>query len=39
MREEKYGGFLGGDAFVADFVNFAAVLYENFGDRVKTWMT
>lgn len=39
VLQEQYGGLLGGDAFVRDFVHYAGVLFDEFGDRVKNWMT
>lgn len=36
--QDKYGGMLSFD-FVNDFVNYADILFDNFGDRVKYWMT
>ncbi|KAI8463581.1 MAG: glycoside hydrolase superfamily [Monoraphidium minutum] len=38
VLHDKYHGPLS-DEFVEDFVNYADVLFENFGDRVKYWMT
>lgn len=39
--EEKYGGFAAPDGteLVEDFVAFAKVCFERFGDRVKRWLT
>ena len=36
--QEKYGGWVGPD-IVTDFVNYANICFELFGDRVKTWIT
>lgn len=36
--EDKYGGFLG-DRIVKDYTDFAKVCFENFGDKVKNWLT
>ncbi|KAF2293478.1 hypothetical protein GH714_002161 [Hevea brasiliensis] len=36
--EDKYGGFLSRD-IVKDFREYADLLFERFGDRVKHWMT
>ncbi|KAL8479853.1 hypothetical protein ACS0TY_026701 [Phlomoides rotata] len=33
-----YGGFLDSQ-IVADFVDFANIVFQNFGDRVKNWIT
>lgn len=38
VLEDAYGGFLSGD-IVSDFVNFAKICFERFGDRVKYWNT
>jgi beta-glucosidase len=41
--EDKYGGFTAckpdQPALLADFVNYARVCFEAFGDRVKNWIT
>ncbi|XP_064938332.1 furostanol glycoside 26-O-beta-glucosidase-like [Musa acuminata AAA Group] len=36
--EDAYGGFLS-SKIVNDFKNFASVCFQNFGDRVKHWIT
>jgi beta-glucosidase/6-phospho-beta-glucosidase/beta-galactosidase len=36
--EDKYGGFID-ERIVDDFVNYANVLFERLGDRVKHWIT
>lgn len=36
--EEKYGGFIS-EEIVDDFVNYAQVLFDRLGDRVKHWIT
>ena len=36
--EDSYDGFLG-PKIVDDFVNYADVLFSNFGDRIANWMT
>lgn len=36
--EEKYGGFID-TRIVDDFVNYAQILFERLGDRVKHWIT
>ncbi|KAF2319385.1 hypothetical protein GH714_015414 [Hevea brasiliensis] len=36
--EDKYGGFLSRD-IVYDYYEYANLLFEEFGDRVKYWMT
>lgn len=37
--EKRYGGFLNKEEFVADFVNYARVMFEAMGPRVKHWIT
>lgn len=38
--EKRYGGWVhGGAEIVQDFVRYAGVLFERFGDRVKHWIT
>jgi beta-glucosidase/6-phospho-beta-glucosidase/beta-galactosidase len=36
--EDEYGGWLNSKV-VDDFVNFASLCFERFGDRVKMWIT
>ncbi|OAY45100.2 beta-glucosidase 12-like [Manihot esculenta] len=36
--QDKYGGFLSRD-IVYDYLQYADLLFERFGDRVKRWMT
>ncbi|WVQ66636.1 uncharacterized protein L199_004821 [Kwoniella botswanensis] len=36
---QKYGGFYDKDAMSRDFVRYARLLFETFGDRVKDWIT
>ncbi len=38
VLQDKYGGFIS-PQLVEDYVNYADVLFANFGDRVKDWMT
>eukprot|EP00878_Enallax_costatus_P009751 GHUV01010184.1.p1 GENE.GHUV01010184.1~~GHUV01010184.1.p1 ORF type:complete len:541 (+),score=93.23 GHUV01010184.1:583-2205(+) len=38
VLQENYDGLIG-DEFIEDYVNYANVLFENFGDRVHDWMT
>lgn len=38
VLQDKYSGFVGRE-IVDDYVNYADVLFENFGDLVKDWMT
>ncbi|WIA44472.1 hypothetical protein OEZ86_007218 [Tetradesmus obliquus] len=38
VLQDKYQGLIG-EEFIADFVNYANVLFENFGDRIRDWMT
>ncbi|KAK0112679.1 hypothetical protein ONS95_014418 [Cadophora gregata] len=37
--EDRYGGMLNKDAYTPDFVRYAEVCFERFGDRVKHWIT
>ncbi|CDK28778.1 unnamed protein product [Kuraishia capsulata CBS 1993] len=37
--QDKYLGFLNKDEIVQDFVRYADVCFENFGDLVETWLT
>ncbi|KAF4498942.1 beta-glucosidase [Fusarium agapanthi] len=37
--EDRYGGMLDKDAYTPDFVRYARVCFERFGDRVKHWIT
>lgn len=37
--EKRYGGMLNKAEFVADFANYARVLFKAFGTRVKHWIT
>lgn len=37
--EKRYGGFLDNEEFVADFANYARVMFEAMGSRVKHWIT
>ncbi|EGO30093.1 glycoside hydrolase, family 1 [Serpula lacrymans var. lacrymans S7.9] len=36
---DRYGGWLNKDEIVKDFVNYAKICYEAFGDIVKHWIT
>ncbi|KAJ3327652.1 hypothetical protein HDU76_011376 [Blyttiomyces sp. JEL0837] len=36
--QERYGGFINAQ-IVDDFVEYASVLFKNYGDRVKYWLT
>jgi beta-glucosidase/6-phospho-beta-glucosidase/beta-galactosidase len=38
VLQDQYQGLIG-EEFIADFVNYANVLFENFGDRIRDWMT
>lgn len=37
--EERYGGMLDKEKYTPDFVRYARVCFESFGDRVKNWIT
>lgn len=37
--DERYGGLLNKEEFVADYTNYARVCFEAFGSRVKHWIT
>lgn len=37
--DKRYGGFLNKEEFVADFANYARVMFEALGDKVKHWIT
>lgn len=37
--EDRYGGMLDKDKYTPDFVRYAHVCFERFGDRVKNWIT
>lgn len=37
--EDRYGGMLDKDKYTPDFVRYARVCFERFGDRVKNWIT
>lgn len=37
--DERYGGFLGKDEFVRDFVRYARLMFRTLGARVKFWIT
>ncbi|KAH7920871.1 glycoside hydrolase family 1 protein [Leucogyrophana mollusca] len=37
--DERYGGWLNKDEIVKDYVRYAKVCFESFGDRVKHWLT
>lgn len=37
--EERYGGMLNKERYTPDFVRFARVCFDRFGDRVKNWIT
>lgn len=36
---DRYGGWLNKEEIVQDYVNYAKVCFEAFGDRVKNWIT
>ncbi|PKX93857.1 glycoside hydrolase family 1 protein [Aspergillus novofumigatus IBT 16806] len=37
--DKRYGGLLNKEEFVADFANYARVMYNAFGSKVKYWIT
>ncbi|KAJ5561770.1 Glycoside hydrolase family 1 [Penicillium sp. DV-2018c] len=37
--QDRYGGMLNQKEYTADFVRYARVCFEHFGDRVKHWIT
>ncbi|KUI64411.1 Beta-glucosidase 1B [Cytospora mali] len=37
--EDRYGGMLDKEKYTPDFVRYARVCFERFGDRVKNWIT
>lgn len=37
--EDRYGGMLDQGAYTPDFIRYARVCFERFGDRVKHWIT
>ncbi|KAH9931544.1 glycoside hydrolase family 1 protein [Fomitopsis serialis] len=37
--QDRYNGWLNKDEIVPDFVNYAKICFERFGDRVKYWLT
>jgi beta-glucosidase len=37
--EDRYGGMLNQEKYIPDFVRYARVCFEAFGDRVKFWIT
>lgn len=36
---KRYGGFLNREEFVADFANYARIIFQAFGSKVKHWIT
>ena len=36
---DRYGGFLNQDEYLQDYVNFARVMFEALGSKVKKWIT
>lgn len=39
VLEERYGGMLDKERYTLDFVRYARLCFERFGDRVKHWIT
>ncbi|KAH0578753.1 Beta-glucosidase 1B [Termitomyces sp. 'cryptogamus'] len=39
VLHDRYGGWLNKEEIIKDYVNFAKVCFESFGDRVKHWLT
>lgn len=37
--EDEYGSFSNTERIVKDFVAYAELLFQRFGDRVKNWIT
>ena len=37
--DRRYGGLLNKEEFVADFSNYARVIFQAFGSKVKHWIT
>ncbi|KAK3934173.1 putative beta-glucosidase [Diplogelasinospora grovesii] len=37
--EDRYGGMLNKEKYTPDFIRYARVCFERFGDRVKNWIT
>jgi beta-glucosidase len=37
--QKRYGGMLNTDEFQADFMHYARLCFQHFGDRVKQWIT
>lgn len=37
--EDRYGGWLNKEEIVKDYVNYAKICFERFGNRVKNWLT